>query len=58
LTGATGVKFNGTPVASFNVNASGSAISTYVPVGVTTGPVQVTLADGAVLSGNVAFRVR
>ena len=43
LAGATGVTFNGTPVSSFAVNSTNSAITTTVPAGATTGTVQVTL---------------
>jgi uncharacterized repeat protein (TIGR03803 family) len=56
LTGATSVSFNGTPVASFTVNSSGSAISTKVPVGATTGFVTVNTPTGT-LKSNVKFRV-
>jgi uncharacterized repeat protein (TIGR03803 family) len=55
LIGATSVTFNGTP-ASFSVNSSGSAISTTVPSGATTGTVQVVTPTGT-LSSNVAFKV-
>jgi uncharacterized repeat protein (TIGR03803 family) len=57
LTGATAVSFNGTPAERFAVNSAGSAIATGVPKGATTGPIQVTLANGTVLSSNVAFQV-
>jgi uncharacterized repeat protein (TIGR03803 family) len=57
LTGATAVTFNGTPVASFAVNSSGSAISTTVPDGATTGKVQVVTPNGT-LSSDLVFRVR
>jgi uncharacterized repeat protein (TIGR03803 family) len=57
LTGATAVSFNGTPAARFAVNSTGSAITTGIPKGATTGPIQVTLADGTVLSSNVPFQV-
>jgi len=56
LTGATSVSFNGT-AAVFTVNSTGSAISTTVPVGATTGTVQVVTPNGT-LSSNVPFRVR
>ncbi|MGO9518935.1 MAG: choice-of-anchor tandem repeat GloVer-containing protein [Candidatus Korobacteraceae bacterium] len=52
LTGATGVAFNGTP-ASFQV-VSPTEITTNVPAGATTGPVQVT-TPGGVLFSNVPF---
>jgi uncharacterized repeat protein (TIGR03803 family) len=54
LTGPTSVSFNGTP-ATFQV-VSGSLISTTVPAGATTGPVQVVTPRGT-LSGNVNFQV-
>ena len=55
LTGATIVSFNGV-AASFTVNSSGTAISTVVPVGATTGIVKV-VTTGGTLSSNVPFRV-
>jgi len=58
LTGATAVSFNGTPAEPFTVNATGSAITTRVPNDATTGPIQVTLANGTVLSSNVPFQVK
>lgn len=54
LTGATGVTFNGT-AANFTV-ASPSLITTTVPMGATTGTVQV-VTPGGTLSSNVPFRV-
>jgi uncharacterized repeat protein (TIGR03803 family) len=57
LTGATAVSFNGTPAASFTVNATGSAITATVPDGATTGPIHVTLANGATLRSNVPFKL-
>jgi uncharacterized repeat protein (TIGR03803 family) len=54
LTGATGVTFNGT-AATFKVLSS-SLISTTVPAGATTGPVQLTKPHGTVTS-NVNFQV-
>jgi uncharacterized repeat protein (TIGR03803 family) len=54
LTGATGVTFNGTP-AAFTV-VSNSYIKAMVPVGATTGTIQVTTPNGT-LSSNVAFRI-
>jgi uncharacterized repeat protein (TIGR03803 family) len=57
LTVATSVTFNGTPAPSFTVNSTGSAITTAVPPEATTGSIQVTLADGTVLSSNVPFQV-
>jgi IPT/TIG domain len=55
LTGATSVKFNGT-VATFTVNSTGTAITATVPIGATTGSVQVVTPDGT-LKSNVAFVV-
>jgi uncharacterized repeat protein (TIGR03803 family) len=55
LTGVTSVTFNGTP-ATFTV-VSSTLITTTVPVGATTGPVQVTTPSGT-LTSNVNFRVR
>jgi uncharacterized repeat protein (TIGR03803 family) len=55
LTSSTIVTFNGT-AAVFTVNASGTAITTTVPDGATTGAVQVTTSNTA-LSSNVPFRV-
>jgi IPT/TIG domain len=57
LTGSTAVCFNGTPAESFTVNSTGSAITTTVPHGATTGLIQVTLANGTILSSNVTFQV-
>ena len=56
LADATSVSFNGTP-ATFTVNSSGSAISTTVPAGATTGTVQVVTSSGSTLSSSVPFRV-
>jgi len=55
LTGATSVTFNGT-AASFKV-VSSSEITTTVPVGATTGVVQVTTGSGT-LTSNLPFRVQ
>jgi uncharacterized repeat protein (TIGR03803 family) len=55
LTGAMSVSFNGT-AATFTVNPSGSAISTTVPAGATTGKIQVVTPSGT-LSSNVNFQV-
>jgi uncharacterized repeat protein (TIGR03803 family) len=55
LTGTTSVTFNGTP-ATFTV-VSSTLITTMVPAGATTGPVQVTTPSGT-LTSNVPFRVR
>jgi uncharacterized protein (TIGR03437 family) len=52
LTGTTSVTFNGTP-ATFAV-VSKSEISTTVPAGATTGPVEVTIPSGT-LTSNVSF---
>ncbi len=54
LTGATNVTFNGTP-ATFTV-VSPSLITTSVPTGATTGPVQV-VTPGGTLTSNVPFQV-
>jgi uncharacterized repeat protein (TIGR03803 family) len=55
LTGATRVTFNGM-AASYTV-ISATAIKATVPVGATTGPVQV-VTPGGTLTSNVPFRVR
>ncbi len=54
LTGSTSVTFNGT-AAAFNV-VSASEITTTVPVGATTGTVQVA-TEGGVLTSNTDFQV-
>ena len=54
LTGATRVSFNGA-AAAFTV-VSRSEISTTVPAGATSGPVEVT-TPGGTLSSNAAFHV-
>jgi uncharacterized repeat protein (TIGR03803 family) len=54
LKGATSVTFNGT-AAVFNV-ASGSEITTKVPAGASTGPVQV-VTPGGTLTSNLNFQV-
>jgi uncharacterized repeat protein (TIGR03803 family) len=54
LTGATTVTFNGTP-ATFTV-VSNAEITTSVPIGATTGNVEVTTPHGTLMS-NVNFRV-
>ena len=51
FTGATSVKFNGTPAASFTVDSS-TKLRTTVPAGATTGRISVTTADGTALSAN------
>ena len=55
LSGATGVAFNGT-AASFTV-VSRTLITTTVPVGATTGKVEVTTPEGMLSTRNVNFRV-
>jgi uncharacterized repeat protein (TIGR03803 family) len=55
LAGATSVMFNGV-AANFTVSKSGTYISTTVPVGATTGPVQVVTPSGT-LTSNVNFQV-
>jgi uncharacterized repeat protein (TIGR03803 family) len=54
LTGATSVTFHGTP-ATFTV-VSSTLITASVPVGATTGRIEV-VAPGGTLSSNVAFRI-
>jgi uncharacterized repeat protein (TIGR03803 family) len=54
LTGATGVSFNGIP-ATFTV-ASPSKITTTVPVGATSGPVNV-VTPGGTINSNIPFTV-
>jgi uncharacterized repeat protein (TIGR03803 family) len=54
LTGATSVTFNGT-AATFTVKSK-SEITTTVPLGATTGTVQV-VTPGGTLSSNVPFRI-
>jgi hypothetical protein len=54
LAGATGVSFNGTP-AVFTVN-SASLITATVPMGATSGTVDVVTPSGTLLS-NVSFTV-
>ena len=54
LTGSTSVTFNGT-AASFNV-VSASQITTTVPTGASTGPIQVSTPNGTLIS-NVNFTV-
>jgi uncharacterized repeat protein (TIGR03803 family) len=55
LTDTTSVTFNGTPATTFTV-VSGTEIKATVPVGATSGTVQVTTPNGS-LSSNVPFRV-
>jgi uncharacterized protein (TIGR03437 family) len=54
LDGATSVTFNGTPAAILFNDAT--VIYAKVPVGATTGKVEVTTASGT-LTSNVAFEV-
>jgi len=54
LTGTTSVTFNGTP-ATFTVSRN-TAIRTTVPVGATTGTLEVTTPSGTFKS-NVVFQV-
>lgn len=56
LTGTTSVTFDGIAVTSFAVNSTGTAITTTVPNGATTGYVKVTTPSGT-LTSNVKFRV-
>ncbi len=55
LTGSSSLTFNGT-AATFTVNSTGTAITTAVPAGATTGYVKVTTPSGT-LTSNVKFRV-
>ena len=55
LTGASSVTFNGS-ASTYTVNSTGTAISTTVPDGATTGTVKV-VTSGGTLSSNVPFRV-
>lgn len=55
LKGATAVHFNGT-AATIKV-ASGSDITTTVPIGATSGTVTVTTLSGTTLSSSVAFQI-
>jgi uncharacterized protein (TIGR03437 family) len=54
LTGTTSVTFNGT--AATLITVSDTAITTTVPTGATTGPVQVVTPSGT-LTSNMPFRV-
>jgi len=58
LTGVSSVTFNGTPAVVGVSSAPGvvTEITTYVPAGATTGPVQVVTPSGT-LSSNAPFRV-
>jgi uncharacterized repeat protein (TIGR03803 family) len=55
LTGTTSVTFDGM-AARFAVNSTGTAIATSVPIGATTGNVEVTTPSGT-LTSNVPFNV-
>ena len=55
LKGATGVTFNG--VDATITGDSNTAITTTVPVGATTGAIEVTTASGRKLVSNLAFQV-
>lgn len=55
LTGATSVTFNGT-AATFKV-VSSSEITTNVPIGATSGVVQVVTSGGTTLTSNAVFQV-
>jgi uncharacterized repeat protein (TIGR03803 family) len=55
LTGATAVSFNGT-AATFKVNSRGTAITTSVPAGATTGPINVVTPNGT-LASNATFKI-
>ena len=57
LAGAASVTFNGTPVSSFTINATNTAITTTVPAGASTGYVEVVTLTGT-LKSNVEFRVK
>jgi hypothetical protein len=51
LTGATSVKFNGTPDPSFVVNSS-TDVTAHVPAGATSGPISVTSPGGTANSSS------
>ena len=55
LTGATSVSFNGT-AATFTVVSKSEIMTTTVPTGATTGPVQVVTPSGT-LTSNESFQV-
>ena len=55
FTGTTAVSFNGTPAAGFTVK-SDTYLRATVPVGVTTGPLTVTIPS-EILTSNVPYRV-
>jgi hypothetical protein len=49
LAGATGVKFNNTPVVNFSVEGA-TQVSAVVPAGATTGPISITTLLGTAVS--------
>jgi len=51
FTGATAVRFNGTPAASFSVD-SATQITAIVPAGVSSGTIQVITPDGTATSAD------
>jgi uncharacterized repeat protein (TIGR03803 family) len=55
LKGSTSVSFNGTPATTFT--ASNTAIRVRVPIGATTGSVEVVTASGTVLKSNAPFQI-
>jgi len=55
FTGATGVKFNGTPASSYTV-AGATIITAVAPAGVSTGKISVTTAGGTA-SSSLSFTV-
>lgn len=56
LAGAISVTFNGMAAATLTINSTGTAISTTVPAGATTGAVEVVTPSG-MLSSPVPFLV-
>jgi uncharacterized repeat protein (TIGR03803 family) len=56
LAGASAVTFNGVPVESFTINSTGTAVTTSVPSGASTGYIKVTTPSGS-LTSNIAFDV-
>jgi uncharacterized repeat protein (TIGR03803 family) len=57
LKGTTRVTFNGKSVKSFTVNSTGTAITTTVPSGATTGYVKMITASRTMLTSSVKFRI-